>query len=469
MTVPESWGRYPRSLDAHVAILPSGAAQRRDRLDAYDTPVLAFGRGRSYGDVCLNDGGWLLDTRRLDNFIAWNEDEGLLTVEAGVTLAAILDVVATRGWFLPVVPGTEQVTVGGAIANDVHGKNHHRDGSFGAHVVSLDLARSDRDVTACGPDHEPELFRATIGGLGLTGLILAATIRLRRIPSAWIDVETIPFATLDECCALSAASERDWQYTVAWADWRAKPDARGRGLFLRGNHAPAPPKGHQSRTGNSSFPSRRRPITIPSGMPGFLLNDVSLRLFNSWHFHSTAGRTSRTCQPYRDFFFPLDVVGQWNRLYGSRGFLQYQCVLPMDDGIETARAIFQSVIESETGSYLTVIKTFGTMAPAGVLSFPRPGLTIALDFPNTGDGVFRMCERLDALVRSVGGAVYPAKDARMSAESFTAFYPQAASFAPWRDPAFSSSFWRRVTTRRVTAPQGPAPQGNATRGTADCS
>lgn len=431
----ESWGRWPRPTGQRVAVLdrPILPATRRG-------PLLARGNGRSYGDSCLNDCGLLLDSRRLDHFLGWDEATGHLEVESGAMLAQILDAFAPRGWFLPVVPGTEQITVGGAIANDVHGKNHHRLGSFGDHVERLTLVRSDEGAVAVDRAHRPELFAATVGGLGLTGLIARATLRLRRIPSSWIDVETIPFGTLDEFLDLSAESEVGWEYTVAWGDWRAKPGAPGRGLFLRGNHASAAPPGRPAH------PRRAAGVGVPDVVPGGLLNGATIRLFNSWQAHRTGGRVRRECQDYRSFFFPLDGVRGWNRFYGSKGFLQHQCVLPGERPIEALAAIHELVSRSDDGSYLSVLKTFGHARPAGLLSFPRRGVTIALDVPFS-DRALALCERLDAVVREAGGAVYAAKDARMSPESFRVFYPQADDLETRADPAFSSSFWRRVRER----------------------
>lgn len=429
----ECWGRWPRPERQEALILD------RPEIPAAARPVLPRGRGRSYGDSCLNEGGTLLDTRRLDHFLDWDEATGHLHVESGVTLAQILDTFAPRGWFLPVVPGTEQITVGGAIANDVHGKNHHRLGTFGEHVAGLRLVRSDGQVLSCTCAQNPDLFAATVGGLGLTGLMASATIVLRPITSSWILSETIPFDTLDEFLALSAASEAEWEYTVAWGDWRARPGAAGRGLFLRGNHAEGTPPGRPAT------PPRRTAVTVPAGTPGWMLNDATLRLFNSWQAHRTAGRTRREYLDYRAYFFPLDGVAHWNRLYGDPGFVQYQCVLPGPDPSGPFRAIFDAVTGSPTGSYLTVLKTFGDRVPVGPLSFPRHGVTIALDFPLPGPGTLALCDRLDAIVREAGGAVYPAKDARMSAASFEAYFPRAGEFARWIDPACSSSFWRRVT------------------------
>lgn len=429
----ECWGRWPKS-DRQEAIL-----LERPAFPPTERTVLPRGRGRSYGDSCLNEGGALLDTRRLDHFLGWDESTGRLHVECGVTLAMILDLFAPRGWFLPVVPGTEQITVGGAIANDVHGKNHHRLGTFGDHVAGFRLVRSDGSTMNCSRDENADLFAATVGGLGLTGLIASATLVMRRVPSSWILSETIPFGTLDEFLALSAESESGWEYTVAWGDWRARPGSAGRGLFLRGNHAEGTPPGRPST------PARRTAVRVPAGTPGWMLNDVTLRLFNSWQAHRTAGRTRREYLDYRSYFFPLDGVAHWNRLYGDAGFVQYQCVLPGRDPSGPFRAIFEAVTRSRTGSYLTVLKSFGDRVPVGPLSFPRHGVTIALDLPLPGPGTLALCERLDAIVRDAGGAVYPAKDARMSADSFEVFFPRAGELVRWIDPACSSSFWRRVT------------------------
>jgi FAD/FMN-containing dehydrogenase len=436
----QSWARYPRARQTVRRI-----HWMTDRLDSggTDGSLLPYGLGRSYGDSCLNDGGILLDTSLLDRFISFDPEHGILQCEAGVALADILEVAVPKGWFLPVTPGTKFVTVGGAIANDVHGKNHHRAGTIGCHTRKFELVRSSGERIACSQTENPEWFGATIGGLGLTGLIAWAEIRLKRIRSACLDVETIRFGNLEEFFSLSAESDRDFEYTVAWVDCFSGGDSLGRGLFMRANHAETGPL-------DGSGPGRpsARQMTIGFDAPEFLLNDSFMKFFNGLYFRRQREMRSRKRSPYEPFFYPLDAVGQWNRLYGKRGFFQYQCVLPTGGDREAARDILKTVTESSPGVYLAVLKIFGDVKSPGTLSFPRPGLTLALDIPNRGKPAFALMDRLDTIVRNARGAVYPAKDARMSADSFEAYFPQWHDFSRYVDPGFSSSFWRRVTGDR---------------------
>ena len=412
----ESWGRYPAA--AHAAEIP--IAWRSEARLPPQRPVLAFGQGRSYGDVCLNDGGTLLRTGGLDRFIDFQA--GVLRCEAGVTLRQILDFAVPRGWFLPVVPGTEQVSVGGAIANDIHGKNHHRAGTFGGHVRRLELLRSDGRVE-CAPG-DP-LFAATVGGLGLTGLVTWAEIALMPVPGPAIQVESIPFAGLDQFFALSDESDARSAYTVAWLDVLS---ASHRGVFFRGDAIEG-----------EARPPRLR-ASVPFDLP--LVNGFTVRAFNAAYSAANRLAAGRKRVHYRPFFFPLDGVGRWNRLYGKRGLLQFQCVVPTRDGI---RAVLDAAARLHAGSPITVLKKFGDLPSPGMLSFPRPGFTVAIDLANRGEETFAHYQRLEQLVMVAGGALYPAKDARMSAESFARSYPRLAEFTPLVDPAFSSSFWRRVS------------------------
>lgn len=435
----QSWGRYPRAVQAvrfaHWISDPLPFDRARDK------SLLPYGLGRSYGDCCLNDGGTLVDTSRLDRFISFDAENGILRCEAGVALADILEFVVPRGWFLPVTPGTKHVTVGGALANDIHGKNHHRAGTIGRHALKLELLRSSGDRFTCSQTENPEWLSATIGGLGLTGMITWAEIRLQRIPSAFMDVETIRFGNLEEFGSVSAESDRDFEYTVAWIDCFARGNALGRGLFMRANHAgtvPAEPSGRRRM---------RRPtrIHMPFDVPEFLLNDSLMKVFNGLYYRRQRERRSRKLVPLDPFFYPLDALENWNRLYGRRGFFQYQCVVPKGGGREAADDILNTVAHSSPGVYLAVLKMFGDRQSPGMLSFPRPGLTFALDLPNRGRSSLALMDRLDTIVRRAKGAVYPAKDARMSAESFDAYFPLWRDFDRYVDPGFSSSFWRRVT------------------------
>jgi FAD/FMN-containing dehydrogenase len=400
--------------------------------------VLPYGQGRSYGDVCLNDGGTLLLTSRLDRLIAFDAENGVLRCEAGTTLEAILSVIVPRGWFLPVTPGTQFVSVGGAVANDIHGKNHHKAGTFGRYVRRFELARSSGERLVCSPEENAELFRATVGGLGLTGLVTWVEISLKRISGPRVDVETVPLTGLEDFFRLSAESDRDFEHTVAWFDGLAPPE-RFRGLFYRGNHAAPEDK--------VKLPDFRARLSVPCGLPSGLLNRRTIRAFNWLYYDWSAHKPSRRSVSYRSFFYPLDAVSHWNRIYGRRGFFQYQCAVPLgDEGRRPVAPLLEVVARSGQGSFLSVLKVFGDMASPGLLSFPRPGVTLAMDFPNRGRKTLELFDRLDALVRDAGGAVYPAKDARMSAAAFQAFFPRWREFEKFVDPKFSSSFWRRVTS-----------------------
>jgi FAD/FMN-containing dehydrogenase len=416
----ESWGRFPKATQTVVPL-----AWRSDALPARPGSVLAVGQGRSYGDVCLNDGGTVLTTGRLDRFISFDEKSGLVRCEAGMTIAALLPFAVPRGFFVPVVPGTQIVSVGGAIANDIHGKNHARAGSFGRHVRWLELLRSDGERKQCAPG-DP-LFAATVGGLGLTGLITAAEIQLVPISGPFIVEQTIPFRTLEEFFDVDAAS-REFEYTVAWIDAFSR-DVRG--IYYRGDHSQRP--GRAART--------RMPLEVPVDFPSFVLSPPSVRAFNT--LVALKGRLARKQREtdVRSFFFPLDRIGRWNRIYGERGFLQFQCVVPSRDNV---RDLLGRIRIAGQGSFLAVLKTFGDVPSPGLLSFPRPGITLALDFANRGPDTLRLFGELEEVVRAAGGALYPAKDATMTARTFAASYPRLTEFEPHVDPGFSSSFWRRV-------------------------
>lgn len=431
-----SWGRYPRAVPRKV--VPLRWRTEQPEWNPCPGPVLPHGKGRSYGDVCLNGGGTLIDVTPLDRFIAFDEHEGELRCEAGVTLAEILRVIVPRGWFLPVTPGTKYVTVGGAIANDVHGKNHHRAGTFGCHVRELELLRSDGARITCSATTASDLFQATIGGLGLTGVILCAAFRLKRIDGPYVEEERVRFRDLEEFFEVSAESDDRCEYTVAWLDSLATGRRLGRGVFFRGNHASVSgPRGAAS--------PRTARVRVPVSTPEWVLNRLGVQCFNrAYYLLQGWGRGPRRTH-YDGFFYPLDGIGDWNRLYGRRGFLQWQCVVPTDADGKVLRTILDRATRSGLGSFLCVLKRFGAVGSPGMLSFPRPGLTLALDFAFRGNATLRLLDDLDAVVREVEGAIYPGKDARMSHETFAAGFPSWERFATFIDPNFSSSFWRRVT------------------------
>lgn len=432
--VPLSWGRYPQVAPRQV--IPIFWRNEIPDLASLESSILPYGYGRSYGDSCLNEGGVTLDVSHLKRFLAFDEERGLLRCEAGVALGEILEVVVPRGWFLAVTPGTKFVSVGGAIANDVHGKNHHRAGTFGCHVTQFELLRSTGERLICSPQENVNLFRATIAGLGLTGVILWAELQLKPIPSPSIDMQRIRFTSLKEFQELAEESEQDFEYTVAWVDCLARGAELGRGFFTRGNH---------SMRQVVRPLARKRALTMPIDLPSFALNTFTLKSFNTVYYHAQREKLLARRIPYDPFFYPLDSIHNWNRMYGKRGFFQYQCIVPYRDGYEVMKEILERISRSGEGSFLAVLKTFSDTASPGMLSFPRPGLELALDFANHGSKTLHLLDQLDGLVRRSGGTVYPAKDARMSPESFQSYFPCWREFAEYIDPKFSSSFWRRVT------------------------
>ncbi len=431
-----SWGNYPKQAPAEMQ-KPQSSADVASAVQFADHSVLPRGMGRSYGDVCLNENGCLISTVSLDKFIKFDADSGLLTCEAGVTLDEILRIFVPRGWFLRVTPGTRFVTVGGAIANDVHGKNHHRTGTFGHYVTQFELMRSDGNRFLCNQHENTGWFRATIGGLGLTGIILWATIRLIRITGPYMQVEYEKFASLQEFFNLSQHASKKFEYTVAWLDCSKTQAKLGRGIFMCANHDPQLESDSRKVVHKDSAWRM-----IPIHMPSFVLSKPTIRAFNQLYYNLNKKGARRI--HYAPFFYPLDSLKYWNRLYGKRGFLQWQCVVPKRDQEQIIGNILRKIIDSSLASFLVVLKEFGDIPSEGMLSFPMQGTTLSLDFPNVGEKLFHLLNTLDIMVREAGGRLYPAKDARMSAETFSASFPALEQFKPFVDSKFSSSFYRRV-------------------------
>lgn len=433
---PQSWGRFPRVKPN--AVLPVYWRHEVPQLDTLEKSILPYAYGRSYGDSCLNEGGISLDVSNLRHFISFDEEQGLLRCEAGVSLAEVLELAVPRGWFLPVTPGTKFVSVGGAIANDVHGKNHHKGGTFGCHVTQFELLRSDGTRLICSPEQNSELFQATIGGLGLTGVILWAEFRLKSIQNPYIQMDSILFSSLDEYRQIAEESDKDFEYTVSWVVCLGNEKELGRGFFSRGNHDTTQPM-------PSNTQGKHLPLAVPFDFPSITLNRLTIRAFNLAIYNKQRKKYVHKLTHYDPFFYPLDAIHAWNRMYGKRGFFQYQFVIPFEGGYEAMKEIMQEINRSGEGSFLTVLKSFGDVRSPGMLSFPRPGLTLALDFANHGTQTLRLLDRLDAMVNAAGGLIYPAKDARMHPEDFQRYFPRWKEFEQYMDPQFSSSFWRRVT------------------------
>jgi FAD/FMN-containing dehydrogenase len=367
----------------------------------------------------------------MGRLIRFDSQRGIIRAEAGLSLANLLDVIVPKGWFLPVSPGTKFVTLGGAVANDIHGKNHHRSGTFGCHVRRFELLRSDGTRRECSADENAELFRATIGGLGLTGLISWVELQLKAITSPCLDLEQIRFHTFDEYVELERESSDDYEYTVSWIDCLRADSVRG--LFQRANFS------------ERNVRHRKPPaLSVPIDVPSFLLNSMTMKMFNMGIYHSQRRDHISKLTHFEPFFYPLDMIRDWNRAYGKPGFFQYQFVVPNAE-VEVFRDILQRIVASGQGSFLVVLKKFGSIQSPGMMSFPKEGFTLALDFPNRGQMALDLFDELDQMVMAASGSVYPAKDARMSADHFQSYFPQWKEFARYMDPNFSSSFWRRVT------------------------
>lgn len=402
------WGRVGR-----VGRLKASSDLRKDSTAA----TLFRGLGRSYGDsaVPARDSDLIVETPPADRILRFDRSTGVLRAEAGLSLKALNELFLAQGWFVPVSPGTQYVTLGGMVASDVHGKNHHVAGTFGAHVRALLLRVADGRLIECGPDRESELFWATVGGMGLTGHILEVEFVMERIPSPWIWAESRRIDSLRSFIAALKESAREWPYTVGWIDTLMRGPRMGRGILMCGRWAHPDEAPHRA-------PPAKRMRTIPLVCPEALLSRSTIRLFNTVYFHAhPAGRRTRVQHP-SDFFYPLDAVGEWNRLYGPRGFTQYQCVIPESgDGAATAQFL-DTLTRLGGSSFLSVIKDCGAEG-AGYLSFPKPGISIALDIPIRDDTPTLVATLNRELIR-LGGRIYLTKDQFTKADAFRAMEPR---------------------------------------------
>jgi FAD/FMN-containing dehydrogenase len=425
------------------------AEKRRDLLlalrDGKQPSYISRGLGRSYGDSSLNENQGVILNQRLNRFIAFDPTSGTLHCEAGVSLQEVLDIFVPRGFFPAVTPGTKYVTVGGAIAADVHGKNHHYDGCISEFVDAFTLLTACGDILNCSRGENPDAFWATIGGMGLTGIILDVTMRLRPIESAYVTVDYQKAPDLDAALAAFSKGDEHYRYSVAWIDCLASGAALGRSVLMRGNTAGVEDLPVQQRAEPLRFHARRRK-SVPFNMPGFALNRLSVKAFNALFYrrHSDA----RRIVDYDEFFYPLDSIYHWNRMYGRRGFVQYQAVFPTESSRAGLVQLLETISASKLASFLAVLKSFGPQNQ-GMLSFPRAGSTLALDLPNKGARLTELLDRLDKIVLDHGGRLYLAKDSRMSAEMFRRMYPRLDEFRQVKaklDPQnqFSSSQARRI-------------------------
>ncbi len=437
------WGRFPveecrlfrpEKRVSLAAILDSGG----------EATYIARGLGRSYGDAAVNGGGGVISFERLNRLIAFDPETAVLECEAGVSLAEIVDCFLPRGFFLPVTPGTKFVTLGGSIAHDVHGKNHHRVGTISNFVLDLRLRTAQGEVLTCSPAENSEAYRATVGGAGLTGLILSARLRLQRVETAQVVVDYLKVPNFEAAIDAMEKSDHLYEFSVAWIDCLAKGNSLGRSVLMRAN--PALRSDLRETSGDALSPRRRTERAVPIDFPSGLLNSLTVRAFNAlfYRLHRTvSGRLT----DIDTFFYPLDSIRGWNRMYGRRGFVQYQLAFPPETSRAGLTEVLERVSASGRGSFLGVLKRFGDATP-GLLSFPFPGYTLALDLP-CSDGLVSFLAGLDALVLRYGGRLYLAKDALMSRETFAAMYPRLDEFRRIQaalDPRkkLSSSLARRV-------------------------
>lgn len=403
------WGRYPQQ-DAYLHV-PTSSASLEFTAKQQDI-VLARGMGRSYGDSA--NAFNVLQTTYINHFIEFDKATGKLTAEAGITLREILEVIVPSGWFLPVTPGTSFVTLGGAIASDVHGKNHHKAGTFGQHVKSLSMLLGTGEVVTTSPQHHADLFHATCGGMGLTGIIISATIQLLPIKSSLICQKTIKADCIEAACE-AFENNSDATYSVAWIDCLSKGKSLGRSVLMLGEHA---------AQGGLDIDIRQK-VSVPFSTPSALLNSITMKAFNTAYWHRAKHNVSQTVS-LSPYFYPLDAIGEWNRLYGKKGFLQFQCVLPKIDGVANMRKLLTEISNSGEGSFLAVLKQFG-VSNENLLSFPIEGYTLALDF-KASETAIRTVKKLEDMVVEMGGRLYLTKDAVMQESTFKATYPNWEKF-----------------------------------------
>lgn len=407
-TTLTGWGRVQRAQT--LAARPERVAEvQRALLQTSDT-VIAYGAGRSYGDTALNTGGRTIITSRLDRMLAFDPSTRLLVAEPGVMFGDLVRIFAPIGFMPPVVPGTGFATLAGGIANDVHGKNHHQVGSLGQHIEYFDLRIPTGELKRVKPDNDGGLFKATVGGLGLTGVIEQVGLRMSAVASDAVHAHKRRIANLEEFLRAFEEEKQRSNYVVGWIDALATGSTLGRGILETAIPAP-----------NSVGASRRKPRAVPIDFPGFALNSTSVRAFNWLYRRHVAMSGSDATIPYEEFLFPLDALHHWNRVYGKRGFRQFQCVVPFDSGHSALRKLLEAIAKAGRGSFLAVLKAMGESG-VGYLSFPMPGYTLALDFPNS-PGVVPFVRELENIVLDHGGRVYLAKDSTLTADVFRRMYP----------------------------------------------
>jgi len=436
------WGRYP--ICESDVFRPEKFADLAAVVSSNAHKLIARGAGRAYGDAALNADSRVVDIQRLNRMLSFDPESGILQAEAGVTLDEIIRVFLPRGFFPAVVPGTRHVTLGGSIASDIHGKSHHRESSFGTHVLWFDLMLASGEVRRCSREENSDLFWATIGGMGLTGVILEVAMRLRHVESAYIKGEMKRVANVDQAIEAFERTDQLYGCSMAWIDCIASGGSLGRSVLHVGDFAPREALPQKLRLEPLCAKEKTSP-PVPFNLPNFALNSLSMRAFNLAYYAIHRDHPDLVV-PYDVFFFPLDSIHNWNRIYGTRGFVQYQCVWPLEESRAGLIETLEAISGSGRASFLAVLKKFG--AQDGMLSFPMPGYTLALDFPVTG-GLLEFLDRLDAMVLKRGGRVYLAKDARMRPDTFRAMYPKLDAWRAAKAQADPNNHFSSTLSRRL--------------------
>lgn len=429
------WGKYP-VIDAEVYEVTNKSDVVSSIRDIDEG--ICHGSGRSYGDSALASN--IIKTTHLNFFTDFDENTGILSCQAGTTLEEILEVFVPRGWFLPVVPGTKYVTVGGAIAADIHGKNHHKEGSFCDYVTNIKLLTANEEELNCSKQLNTETFLATCGGMGLTGVILEASIQLKKIESSYINEHVIKAENLDELID-QFEDKMGYTYSAAWVDALAKGDSLGRSILMLGEHVT------EGEYLNNFDTKKGLNIPVPIDAPSWTLNQYSIKAFNTAFWTKERKKDSKKIIHYEPYFFPLDGVNNWNKIYGKNGFTQYQFVIPFEAGREGLKKILSTIADSGRGSFLAVLKTFGK-GNDNYLSFPMEGYTLALDFKLDFE-IYELFDKLDSMVVDYGGRLYLAKDVRMNPETFRKGYPDLDKFLEVREKLGAKGAFSSLQSKRL--------------------
>lgn len=433
-----NWGNYPAISCDETTF--SQEEQVQDFISTHSS-VIARGNGRCYGDASLAQHS--VSTLKYDKVLAFDTTNGIFECQSGITLDQILDIIVPRGWFLPVTPGTKFITVGGAVASDVHGKNHHVDGSFSGHIMDMDVITGNKEMITCSAHDHSDLFWATCGGMGLTGIITRVRFSLKKISTAYIRQKQIKARNLEDLIRLFE-EYKDYTYSMAWIDCLQKGDSFGRGILIVGEHATPEELNEQQRKAPLQLAAKRK-LSVPFNLPSFALNTLTVKAFNWLYYLKNTKREINNIIPYEPFFYPLDAILHWNRGYGKAGFVQYQFVLPLEKK-EGLVAILQKISDAGLGSFLAVLKVFGKQD--SLISFPMEGYTLALDFP-VRKGLFEFLDKLDEIVLQYGGRLYLSKDARMKQEVFWQSYPNAQKFADIIKTYNGTKLFRSVQSDRL--------------------